>query len=573
MNKEEFIIKARKIHGDKYDYSNVEYVNTNVKVCIICPEHGEFWQSPHVHLRGRGCPKCGANKRRKSRTSTTEIFIEKARKIHGDKYDYSKINYINNRTKVCIVCPEHGEFWQTPGSHTNNGNGCPLCGNKNCSEKHLKSINIFIKQAKEIHGDKYDYSKVEYSGNHEKVIIICPEHGEFLQSPGKHLQGCGCPKCAGNVKSNTKEFIEKAKEVHGDKYDYSKVEYINCHTNVCIICPEHGEFWQTPSTHLRGNGCSKCSGKAKSNTEEFIKKAQLIHGNKYDYSETVYIAAAKKVKIICPLHGEFYVTGNNHLKGRGCPKCAWSGVKLTSEEFINKAKEIHGGKYDYSKVDYKTSIIPVCIICPKHGEFLQKPNKHLCGCGCTKCGDENIILKNTKTTEEFIEQAFAIHGNKYDYSKVEYRGYDIPVMIICPKHGEFLQSPGKHLQGCGCPKCNVSRLENKTMRILEHYNIEYEYQKKFKWAKRYRYDFYLPTLNVVIECQGEQHFMPVDFAGKGEEWAKNNLKKNIKSDKIKKDLCNDNNIGIYYINYYDENIEDKIKKLIIEYDNKNNKLC
>ena len=111
------------------------------------------------------------------------------------------------------------------------------------------------------------------------------------------------------------------------------------------------------------------------------------------------------------------------------------------------------------------------------------------------------------------------------------------------------------------------------MRILEHYNIEYEYQKNFKWAKRYRYDFYLPTLNVVIECQGEQHFMPVDFAGKGEEWAKKQFEKNIKSDKIKKDLCNDNNVGIYYINYYDENIEDKIKKLITKYDNENNKLC
>jgi very-short-patch-repair endonuclease len=119
----------------------------------------------------------------------------------------------------------------------------------------------------------------------------------------------------------------------------------------------------------------------------------------------------------------------------------------------------------------------------------------------------------------------------------------------------------------------MSHLENNTMRILEHYNIEYECQKKFKWSKRYRYDFYLPTLNVVIECQGEQHFTPVDFAGKGEKNAIKELEKNIKRDKIKKDLCNDNNVGIYYINYYDENIEDKIKKIITKYDNENNKLC
>ena len=456
---EDFITKAKEVHGDKYDYSNVEYVNTNVKVCIICPEHGEFCQSPHGHLRGRGCPKCGANKSRKSRTSNTEIFIEKARKIHGDKYDYSKINYINKCTKVCIVCPEHGEFWQTPGSHTNTGNGCPLCGNKNGSEKRLKSINIFIKQAKEIHGDKYDYSKVEYSGNHEKVIIICPEHGEFLQSPDKHLQGCGCPKCAGNVKSNAKEFIEKSKKIHGNKYDYSKVEYINCHTNVCIICPEHGEFWQTPITHLRSNGCSKCSGKAKSNTEEFIKKAQLIHGNKYDYSETVYIAAAKKVKIICPLHGEFYMTGNNHLRGQGCPKCA-GNIKLTTEEFINKAKDVHGDKYNYSKVNYINRHTEVCIICPECGEFQQTPNSHLAGNGCPKC--KGWVFN----TEDFIDKAKKVHGDKYDYSKVDYKTTIIPVCIICPKHGEFLQKPNKHLCGYGCPKCTL-KSQNKLFEKLK----------------------------------------------------------------------------------------------------------
>ena len=482
---EDFITKAKEVHGDKYDYSNVEYVNTNVKVCIICPEHGEFCQSPHGHLRGRGCPKCGANKRHKSRTSTTEIFIEKARKIHGDKYDYSKINYINNHTKVCIVCPEHGEFWQTPGSHTNTGNGCPLCGNKNGSEKRLKSINIFIKQAKEIHGDKYDYSKVEYSGNHEKVIIICPEHGEFLQSPDKHLQGHRCPKCAGGIKLTTEDFLKKAKEVHGDKYDYSKVEYINSHTNVCIICPKHGEFWQTPRSHLAGSGCSKCSGNAKSNTEEFIKKAQLIHGNKYDYSETVYISADKKVKIICPLHGEFYVAVNHHLSGRGCPKCA-GNIKLTTEDFLKKAKEVHGDKYDYSKVDYKTSIIPVCIICPKHGEFLQKPNTHLCGCGCPKCGASK----------------------------------------------------------------STSKMELKIKSFLEDNNIKYIPQHSFDWLKYenpLKLDFYLPEYNIAIECQGGQHFRPIDFFG-GEQGYELIVKRDI----AKLNLCKEHNINILY--FTNENV-------------------
>lgn len=122
----------------------------------------------------------------------------------------------------------------------------------------------------------------------------------------------------------------------------------------------------------------------KKTTEEFIEEAKKVHGDKYDYSETVYSAAAKKVKIICPLHGEFYMTGNNHLRGQGCPKCA-GNVKLTTEEFINKAKGIHGDRYDYSKVNYVNRHTEVCIICPECGEFQQTPNSHLAGNGCPKC--------------------------------------------------------------------------------------------------------------------------------------------------------------------------------------------
>ena len=184
--KEEFIASAREVHGDKYDYSKVEYVCALTKVCIICPEHGDFWQEANSHLRGQGCPKCKYEKQ----SSSTEEFIQKAHKVHGDKYDYSKVEYDGYKTKVCIICPKHGEFWQTPNSHLN-GNGCPKCK----GEKQTCTTDEFIAKAKKIHGDKYDYSKVEYVNNHTKVCIICPEHGEFWQIPSSHLQGKGCPKC------------------------------------------------------------------------------------------------------------------------------------------------------------------------------------------------------------------------------------------------------------------------------------------------------------------------------------------------------------------------------------------
>ena len=196
------------------------------------------------------------------RKKTTKEFIESAKRIHGDRYDYSKVEYVNNLTKVCIICPEHGEFWQTPGNHINGNRprGCPVCGIIETNRKNTYTIDEFIEKARKVHGDKYDYSKVEYKGSSVKICIICPEHGEFWQTPSSHLTGCGCPYCSGNAKDTTKTFIEKAENVHNYKYDYSSVEYINSQTPIKIICPIHGEFIQLPNNHLsKEYGCPKCS--------------------------------------------------------------------------------------------------------------------------------------------------------------------------------------------------------------------------------------------------------------------------------------------------------------------------
>lgn len=270
----EFINEARKVHGEKYDYSKVEYRNNREKVIIICPEHGEFLQSPEKHLSGQGCPACGGTKK-----NTTDIFIEKARKVHGDKYDYSNVEYVNNYTKVCIICPEHGEFWQDPHNHLK-GKGCPVCGDR--IHKPAKyTTNTFIAAAKAVHWDKYDYSKTIYKNMNEPLEIVCPEHGSFFQLPYLHLGGSICPRCSRKItgvkrRITKEEFIERAKAVHGDKYDYSNVEYITEKHKVRIICPEHGEFWQTPDKHLQGNGCPKCTypySKAENEIVEYVKNS------------------------------------------------------------------------------------------------------------------------------------------------------------------------------------------------------------------------------------------------------------------------------------------------------------
>ncbi|MBP9886011.1 MAG: hypothetical protein KBF93_06925 [Leptospiraceae bacterium] len=257
---------------------------------------------------------------------TTKEIIKEFKKVHGDNYDYSKVDYKNAVSKVVIICEKHGEFLQIPNKHKS-GQGCPACVGKGLSKEEI------IEEFKKIHGDKYDYSKVNYIKNNLNIIIVCKKHGEFAQTPNHHKQGIACPKCAGKDLS-TEEIIEEFKKVHGDKYDYSKVDYLNAVSKLIIICREHGEFLQLPSKHKTGNGCPMCSGKNLSE-EDIIKEFKKAHGDKYDYSKVDYIKATSKVNIICKEHGEFLQTPQSHKNGSGCPTCniGWSKPKIL--EFLH----------------------------------------------------------------------------------------------------------------------------------------------------------------------------------------------------------------------------------------------
>lgn len=259
---------------------------------------------------------------------------------------------------------------------------------------HKKTTEEFIQESKVIHGDLYDYSRVDYQSSKKKVIIGCKVHGWFEQAPEKHIIGHGCPQCAKNCKSNLESFIEKASSLHLKKYDYSEFVYVNNSTKSTIICPIHGKFEQTPHNHLAKQGCPQCGNEkmkgSKLTQEEFISKCLLSHKKEtYDYSKTIYKGTTQKITIICPKHGEFEQNAWYHLKGGRCPVCAHEEQGLdkrkNTEEFIVKAREKHGMLYDYSKVEYKTAKEKVCIICPQHGEFWQSPWHHLNGNGCPKC--------------------------------------------------------------------------------------------------------------------------------------------------------------------------------------------
>ncbi len=220
-----------------------------------------------------------------------------------------------------------------------------------------KTTEQFIAEAKLTHGDKYDYSKVNYTGVKNKVTVICYIHGDFSQMPSKHILGRGCHKCGGTVKSTTEEFILKAIEIHGNKYLYDNVNYNGNKKQITIICPVHGSFEQTPAEHLSGCGCYKCSLliKAKKTylgVDKFIKKAQLIHGTIYDYSQVNYINTETKVDIICATHGVWKQKPGNHLNGNGCPSCANYGFDKSKPAILYYLKIIT----DTNQVLYKIGI-------------------------------------------------------------------------------------------------------------------------------------------------------------------------------------------------------------------------
>lgn len=366
--KEEFIKESIEVHGFIYDYSKVEYKNTNENVIIICKEHGEFEQTPSNHLRGTDCRLCSIIKGGLLRRKTTEEFICECIKIHGYKYDYSNTEYVSSLTPIKIICKEHGEFIQNPQSHLTGNLCCPICLKLIKGKWNSSNTNEFIKKAIKIHGDTYDYSSVIYISAIDYINIGCKIHGIFIISPNSHLNGSGCNKC-GIIKRaisqsfTTEQFIEKSNEIYGTKYDYSQVEYVNNHTLVSIICKEHGMFEQTPQGHLSGRKCIKCSNRYHPSSKEWILKAICIHGEIYDYSKVEYVNAHIPIIIICKIHGEFKQAPVVHLRPTGCNKCSGykkhSNVQIRWLNFIQSYKKIYiqhaenGGEFSIPETRFK----------------------------------------------------------------------------------------------------------------------------------------------------------------------------------------------------------------------------
>lgn len=278
LTTEEFITKAVQKHGDKYDYSRVIYITSQIPIEIGCREanHGFFRCKPNHHLaQGTGCPTCAGNKK-----SDKDRFIQEAILVHGDKYGYSRVQYVNTNTKVSIFCKYHKTYFeQTPKKHKA-GQGCPDCGRLVTNLARTHGFDHFVKEASNVHGNYYKYIRSTFVDYSTPTDILCTRHGIFSQVPNHHInKRSGCQQCYDERRALTQRrpiswFLEDARKVHGDTYVYDKVEYINQKTKVEILCKKHGSFWQTPEMHVsQRNGCPSCShiiSKAQISLEEFI---------------------------------------------------------------------------------------------------------------------------------------------------------------------------------------------------------------------------------------------------------------------------------------------------------------
>lgn len=434
---------------------------------------------------------------------TKEQWVARAVAKYGDKYDYSESEYLNGMAPILIRCKKHNLVFRTiAGNFINERSNthCPICYAEMKAEQLLSTA---------------------YKNN-AKDVRIAKDIIKGIKNGRLTMSGARKPNIIKAPVDYKKVFLDKVKEMYGDKYDLSKTEYKTRDTKLTMICKEHGEFHITPRTLLYGShgvkphGCPICEGikqPVKTNPESFKSEMKKIYGRKLKFKIPNKITKDTQITAICKHHGEITHSVGYFKSGKGCEYC--SGKKTYWPDFIKLARKVHGDKYDYSQTEIpKRNADKITIICPEHGQFRQFAWLHLSGSGCPEC----VGYPNKKTPEqrknEFIRKAKKLYGNKYDYSEVEYVNNDTYVTIICNEHHvRFRTTPDTLLRRKGgCPMCSHSTGEAKIYGFLSNHNIKFTTQEKFahnnpKCKRLYlMVDFYLPVLNAVIEFNGEQHY-------------------------------------------------------------------
>jgi hypothetical protein len=477
----------------------------------------------------------------------------------------------------------------------------------------------WIERAVVVHGNEYLYTSAEYVGANKPITVICKSHGPFSLRASKHIEGVGCKPCSIERQRNTlADFLNTATSSHGSFYDYSLVIYRGLHQSVRIVCPSHGEFSQVAIKHMKGQGCKKCNRGEVWGLDDFIGKARSIHGDKYEYDNTIYEKTRKKIKISCVICGNnFEQTPNSHLSGSGCPFCGGTR-KLSDVEFKQILTDAHDGEIaalgSYKNMGTKLRVVhtcgnewlstplrlihrrqgcPYCALDKKrmsdtdfrerldevhdgeivaleryvHSKQRMKVRHLVCGrqwsaeprqiirAGCRHCAYQ--ALKTTPL--EFAEKLSLIHGDEIvilgAYKTVRDR-----VLLQHSCGHKWSAMPGDLVRrGTGCPQCASSKGNKRIFQLLTDAGVKFETEFRFETC-RHRvalpFDFYIPALETLIEYDGEQHFKAIDFWG-GEQ----GLKQRQQRDLIKNIWAASNGKRLYRIRY-DEDIEIRLQQIM-----------
>lgn len=389
--------RAQEVHANKYEYDRGAYKNSKTAMKVLCPEHGEFWVTPEVHIKGQGCPKCSKIKVRKARVRGSDMLVPKMIEKWGDRFDFSHVSFEQSRDKFTLICKEHGEFQTSYRNFMKSTKGCPKCARPNRHISHDKMVAELYKKYKT--GYTFDKNIIT-KGGLKWVRVTCEKHGEHLKTLNSIRSGYACTKCSrekggASRRLSESEFLHRSKEKHGEKYDYSLIEYTRGVDQIQIVCPTHGKFMQMPCDHARGVGCPKCGEerRLKQRTlaqDEFIKRVIAMHGKTYDLSESVYKTSGDKVMVICPDHGKFEVIASMFVnEGTGCQKCAYEYNRLNrripDEVWLDRFASVHGDTYEYGEIVYNAREAKVNVKCDTHGWFEQYCKDHARGSGCLKC--------------------------------------------------------------------------------------------------------------------------------------------------------------------------------------------
>lgn len=412
----------------------------------------------------------------------------------------------------------------------------------------------FIRRAIDKHGERYIYDLIpEEFKVTDEIPIICKEHGIFHQIARNHVNnGDNCPECA-RIERNRKltmsfeDFVKKEKEVHGDKYEVIKESYGKANDKLKIRCNVCGGIFEQKGTmHLSGRGCPYCHPFPRKLThKEFVNKLSETHPNLEVLSE--YKGKDEKITVRCKIHDYVYQTTPHRLvQGANCKKCyddRRGKTRIVPPDVVmENILKIHGDNYTFPNFheEYRGSHYNVTAICTCGRKFKITVNKLLIGQGCRSCGNKRNGEKHRLTINDFYDRAKKHHNIKYIYPNIEdeYQGWDSVITVICPKHGEFKQIAGIHMSGCGCPKCNESKLEREMNKIFP----EAECYKRFEWLGWLSLDLYIPDKKIAIECQGYQHFRPSKKFG-GED----GFNKRLENDIRKNNLCKENGVRLIYV--------------------------